>query len=183
VVTFNTIFGKIEIKSPYLWTQGASSKPLIDEMKITHQSRSEAVNRALVDFGIEDSFARAAERFKEHYHYDIGVSAAARSTKNTAEKAMTFLENKLSNSLPEQGQEKKSVDKMLVELDGCEIRTAQLIPIENSEETTPVYGNPKKNKTMGTKFSWIHRYQLVTIILMLYFLKLFQAVQEYKVRS
>lgn len=96
---------------------------------------------------------------------------------------MTFLENKLSNSLPEQGQEKKSVDKMLVELDGCEIRTAQLIPIENSEETTPVYGNPKKNKTMGTKFSWIHRYQLVTIILMLYFLKLFQAVQEYKVRS
>jgi len=150
VITFNTIFGKIEINSPYLWIQGTSSKPLIDEMKITHQSRSEAVNRALVDFGIEDSFARAAARFKEHYHYDIGASAAARSTKNTAVKAMTFLENKLSNPLPDQGQEKRPIDKMLVELDGCEIRTAQLEPIENCEETTPVYGNPKKKK----KIKW-----------------------------
>jgi hypothetical protein len=146
LITFNIIFGKLELDSPYLWIQGASSKPLIDEMKITHQGRSEAVNRALGDFGIEDSFARAAARFKEHYHYDIGSSAAARSTKNTAEQAMTYLENKLSDFPSEQKQEKRSTDKMLVELDGCEIRTAQLVPIENSTETTPVYGNPKKNK-------------------------------------
>ena len=35
---------------------------------------------------------------------------------------------------------------MLVELDGCEIRTARLVPVENSTETTPVYNNPKKEK-------------------------------------
>jgi hypothetical protein len=115
-------------------------------MKITHQGRSEAVNRALSDFGIEDSFARAAARFKEHYHYDIGSSAAARSTKKTAQQAMAYVENKLSNFKPEQEQKKRSIDKMLVELDGCEIRTAQLVSIENSTETTPVYNNPKKNK-------------------------------------
>ena len=97
MVEFNTIFGKLELKSPYLWLQGTSSKPLIDEMKITHQGRSQAVNRALSDFGIEDSFARAAIRFKEHYHYDIGSSATARSTKNTAQQAMEYMENKLSN--------------------------------------------------------------------------------------
>jgi hypothetical protein len=45
----------------------------MDEMKITHQRRSEAVNRALGDFGIEDCFARAGERFKEGVKQ--GVSA------------------------------------------------------------------------------------------------------------
>jgi len=53
----------LELNSPYLWIQGISSKPLIDEMKITHQGRSETVNRALSDFGIEESFAMASTRF------------------------------------------------------------------------------------------------------------------------
>ena len=127
MIEFNTIFGKLELKSPYLWLQGMSSKPLIDKMKITHQGRSEAVNRALSDFGIEDSFARAAVRFKEHYHYDIGSSAMFRATKNTAQQAMEYVENKLSDFDPEQEQEKISIEKMLVELDGCEIRTANLV--------------------------------------------------------
>ena len=104
MINFNTIFGRLELYSPYLWIQGVSSKPLIDEMKITHQGRSEAVIRALSDFGIEDSFVRAAARFKEHYHYDIGSSAAARSTKKTAQHAMTYVENKLSNFKPEHAQ-------------------------------------------------------------------------------
>jgi hypothetical protein len=50
-------------------------------MRITHQGRSEVVNRALSDFGIEESFEKAAMRFREHYHYDIGSSAVARATK------------------------------------------------------------------------------------------------------
>jgi hypothetical protein len=67
------IFGRVQIRSPYLWLQGVScSKPLLDDMRIYHNSRSEAVIRALSDFGIEESFANAAIRFKEHYHYDIG---------------------------------------------------------------------------------------------------------------
>lgn len=136
----------MELRSPYLWIQGISSKPLIDAMKITHRGRSETVNRALSDFGIEESFAVASKRFKERYHYDIGSSAAARSTKKTALQAMEYVESKLSNFDPEQVQEKLSIEAMLVELDGCEIRTAELAPVENSSETTPVYGNPKKKK-------------------------------------
>ena len=115
-------------------------------MKITHQSRSETVNRALSDFGIEESFANAAARFKEHYHYDIGSSAAARSTKNTALQAMDYIENKLSGIETDQLQANISIEKMLAELDGCEIRTASFVPVEDSTETTPVYNNPKKEK-------------------------------------
>jgi hypothetical protein len=119
-------------------------------MKITHHGRSEAVNRALSDFGIEDSFVTAAVRFKEHYHYDIGPSAAARATKNTAQQAMEYVDNRLSNSDLGQEQKQLSVETMLVELDGCELRTAQMVSIDNTSETTPVYGNPKKNK----KINW-----------------------------
>lgn len=106
----------MEINSPYLWVEGICSKPLIDEMKITHCGRSEAVNRALSDFGIEDSFARAAKRFEEHYHYDIGSSAVDRSTKETATQAMEYMEKKLSNFDSEKEQKKIPIEKMLVEL-------------------------------------------------------------------
>ncbi len=95
-------------------------------MNISHQGRSEAVNRALSDFGIEDSFASAAARFKEHYHYEIGPSAAGRSTKNTALQAVDYIENKLSDIDSDQLQGNISIEKMLAELDGCEIRTASV---------------------------------------------------------
>ena len=38
---------------------------------------------------------------------------------------------------------------MLVELDGCEIRTVQQNVIEGSKERTPVYDNPKKEKIIS----------------------------------
>jgi hypothetical protein len=115
-------------------------------MNISHQGRSEAVNRALSDFGIEDSFASAAARFKEHYHYEIGPSAAGRSTKNTALQAVDYIVNKLSDIDSDQPQGNISIEKMLAKLDGCEIRTARFVPVEDSTETTPAYNNPKKEK-------------------------------------
>lgn len=143
-ILFNSIFGKIEICSPYLWLPGIdSSKPLFDYMKIYNNARSNTVNRALTDFGIEESFVRGAARFKEHYHYDIGPSAVDSATKDMAMKAMDYIENKLSDI---DSLQVKTVEKILVEMDGCEIRTAEFVPAEDSRETTPVYNNPKKNK-------------------------------------
>ncbi len=145
-ITFNTIFGKLQIQSPYLWLQGNWAKPLFDDMNISHNSRTEAVNRALSDFGIEESFANAANRFKDHYHYKIGKSAVARSTKMTAHQAMNFIEKKLSNV--DSTEDRESLDKMVVELDGCEIRTAKYNHIKGETKRTPVYGNPLKTKTI-----------------------------------
>ena len=98
-IEFNTIFGKVEIKSPYLWVNGIASKPLADEMKITHQGRSETVKRALSDFGIESSFSGAAKRFKEHYHFNIGSSTVSRSTKQIAHEAMDYIEHRFSRGV------------------------------------------------------------------------------------
>jgi hypothetical protein len=145
-IEFNTIFGKIEIRSSYLWGYGEGYKPLVDEMNITHQGRSETVKRALSDFGIESSFAVAANRFNEHYHFDIAPSAVSRSTKKIAYEAMDYIEEKIANPHHESG---KSIEKMLIELDGCEIRTGQLQLIENTNETTSVYNNPKREKVIN----------------------------------
>jgi hypothetical protein len=46
-------------------------------------------------------------------------------------------------------QKKTSAEKILVELDGCEIRTAQLNVKEDTQERTPVHNNPKKEKIIS----------------------------------
>jgi hypothetical protein len=147
----------MQLNSPYLWSKGKGCKVLVDEMKITHQARSEAVNRALSDFGIEESYGKAAMRFKEHYYFDISSSAASRVTQKIAGEALAYLEDHLSAEDCQSprfagagGEEDGAevVEKLLVELDGCEIRTAVSHVITESDERTPVYENPVKRKEM-----------------------------------
>ena len=75
-------------------------------MKITHQGRSEAVKRALSDSGIDESFGKAAEKFREHYNYGIGISTVDRTTKEIAEEASLYIEGRLSSGGTETGGKK-----------------------------------------------------------------------------
>ncbi len=147
------IFGTIELNSPYLWKNGQHSKPLIDEMGITHRGRSEAVNRALSDFGSEESFGHAAKRFKEHYHYDLGESTSYRVTKQVAQEAQAYVEQQFGGAEDNTGEAREpfvaTVGTILVELDGCEIRTAQLVAKNNTTETSPIRQLPKKTKQIN----------------------------------
>ncbi len=143
-IVYNTIFGKLLILSPYLWLSGVSSKPLSD-MNINHNGRSEIVNRALADFGIEESFVRAAARFCEHYHFEIGSSAVARTTKDIALQAEEYVKAKLANAVEISQSEKKSAETILAELDGCEIRTIEHKPIDDVTQLTPVYNGCSKD--------------------------------------
>lgn len=143
------IFGKVELNSPYLWKKGKWSKPLIDKMGITHHGRSIAVNRALSDFGSEESFSRAAMRFKEHYKYELSSSTADRVTRAVSIEAQAYVENKLFEAGESYGKKNKNrIEEMLIELDGSELRTAKLTPKENSNERSPVRQNPKKEKVI-----------------------------------
>ena len=149
-IQFTVIFGTIELKSPYLWPGAPPSKPLIDDMHITHQGRSDTVKRALSDFGSDESFDAARCKVKEHYHIDVGTSTVARTTKDIALDASDYIAEKLSSGGEDSDEQGRSVHapvvKGLVELDGSEARTAQMSVIEDSEERTPVYQNPKKKK-------------------------------------
>ena len=143
-ILFNVIFGTIELESPYLWPGTNPSKPLIDEMNIAHRGRSETVRRALSDFGIDESFEIARKKFKEHYNFELGISTVDRTTKEIAKEASAYIENKLSSVSTKIDKESDSFkEKMLIELDGCEIRTAQMNVIENSDERTPISYFPR----------------------------------------
>ncbi len=121
-------------------------------MGVYHNGRSEAVDRALCDFGIEESFVQASKRFKEHYKYDLGSSAVAKVTKDIAIKAEDYVANRLNEAGKNYGEieDKSKVAKtMLVELDGCEIRTAVLQPKEGTKEVSPILNLPKKEKIIN----------------------------------
>lgn len=129
MIEYNVIFGAMELSSPYLWANGESSKPMIDDLGITHQGRTETVNRALTDFGIEDSFAQAGKRFEEHYGFKLSATTVDRVTKASAFHAEAYLERKLREAkerYAEPPTSDQTSEPMLVELDGCEIRTGVL---------------------------------------------------------
>jgi hypothetical protein len=118
-------------------------------MHITHHGRSDAVVRALADFGSEDSFGQAAKRFAEHYHYALHSSTVSRVTKQVADDALAYVEQRLARADEQALATPDGVEQMVVEIDGCEIRTAVFTPVENSSETTPAYQNPKKHKIIN----------------------------------
>lgn len=139
-IKYLSLFGVIEIPSPYLWDKntGIGVRPVKDQLKIEHGDRSVAVQRALTDFGAEESFGQAAKRFEEHYGWAINRATVRREVEKTALLAQKFVEVKLFiarlralKSLTT----KPNIEQLLVELDGCHIRTGILLPVEKAEVT------------------------------------------------
>ena len=152
MISFNTLFGPIQLTSPYLWNPGEGSTPLCESLHLRHCGRSEAVNRALGDFGSEESFGQAATRFQEHYKYDLHASTVSRVTKQIADEALEYVEDTLSHAGEKTTSGSSSaarVDEMLVELDGCEVRTAMFVPVDTSRDPSPASHTPKKRKVIA----------------------------------
>ena len=55
-------------------------RPFCHAAGVQHRGYSRRLQRVLTDFGSEDSFARAAQRVKEHYAIDVATSAVRRHT-------------------------------------------------------------------------------------------------------
>jgi hypothetical protein len=131
-IRYNTIFGPLHLESPYLWhAEYGSAKPL-RELGMTHDGRSEAVERALSDFGSEHSFERAADRFAEHYHYHLSHSTADRVTKQAGHDAQAYLAQRLQA----QDGAGDPADTVLVECDGCAIRTGTFLAPDSPPPAT-----------------------------------------------
>lgn len=128
MVRFKTLVGEVEIESPYLRSSqsGESARPMKDVLGVEGEQYSEAVQRALVDFGIEKSYARAVLSFQEHYGWDIGQTTLRNRTLQAAQDAETYVDERLLEATKRYAQDLASppaVDTLLLELDGCEIRT------------------------------------------------------------
>jgi len=139
-IKYLSLFGAIEIPSPYLWNKNTQkgARPVKEHLRIEHGDLSRAVQRALTDFGAEESFGQAAKRFEEHYGWTINRATVRREVEKTALLAQKFVEVKLFiarlralKSLTT----KPNIEQLLVELDGCHIRTGILLPVEKAEVT------------------------------------------------
>ncbi|MEO1573293.1 MAG: hypothetical protein AAFU51_18770 [Bacteroidota bacterium] len=143
-ISVGCLYGELRVSSPHLRRAvGDTARPVRDELGLTHRSKTPALERALTDFGIEDSFGVASERFEEHYGWTIHRTSLLRVVHNTAKDALTFVEEKLA-------KEPDAVEPaacLLVEMDGCELRTGTM-GSPDPVQRTPVRGLPRRKRPL-----------------------------------
>lgn len=135
-ITYSVIFGVLSLSSAYLWKRGSGQRPL-RELGLRHQGRSLTVEKALASFGSEESFAQAAERFREHYGWSVDKSTVWRVTERVAQEAEQYPDQRLEKSPAVRAEE-----ELLLELDGCDLRTGILVP----RTDTAKGAKPKKQR-------------------------------------
>jgi hypothetical protein len=146
-VTMVGLFGPMSLRSPYLRGEGASARPAHD-LGITARGRTRGVERAMSDFGAEEAYGRAAKRFCEHYGFEVGRTTILRVVGEVATQAEALLAEKVREGVAKFEEPLASnpgVDEMVVQLDGCELRTGRLIA-GSPGELTPVRQLPKRKR-------------------------------------
>jgi hypothetical protein len=128
IVHFKTLYGEVKVESPYLRSSqsGESARPMKDILGVEGEQYRESVQRALVDFGSEKSFARAVVSFEEHYGWQVGRTTLRHQTLQAAQDAVSYLDERLQQATgpyEQAGMAPPQVPVMLMGLDGCEIRT------------------------------------------------------------
>jgi hypothetical protein len=147
---FSVVFGAVEVPSPYLWdpVSRRSARPVRERLGIECRGRSETVVRALTDFGAEESFGQSAKRFKEHYGWEVGRTSILRVVEGVAVEAEEYVEHRLQESrkaFDTPLAARPGCEQLLVELDGCEIRTGVLKP-RPGRERTPVRRHKRRRR-------------------------------------
>ncbi len=130
-IKYTTIFGELEIESPYVWNKKLKKgiRPVAEGLGITAGKHSLGLTRALADFGAEESFSQASLRFEEHYGFKIEKSKLRREVLKVAELSEFFVEKRLKESIEKAKREgNKKTEEILLELDGCHLRTGLKIP-------------------------------------------------------
>jgi hypothetical protein len=101
---------------------------------------SEALQRALTDFGADDAFARAAAKLKEHYGIEVAVSAIRGFTEGHGA-AMRSQEKQKSDWRDQAG-----VPVLIAEMDGS------MLPVVEVAE--PVAGGARRDRRKTRQVSW-----------------------------
>jgi hypothetical protein len=111
-----------------IWRSQTKSylRPLPQRLGVTSRGRSKRLQRALSDFGSEQSFARASASVLEHYGFEMGASAVRATTLGQAQRAREQLQEQYGQSfrvLPAVG-----ADHVIAQADGTMICTVEPAP-------------------------------------------------------
>jgi hypothetical protein len=88
---------------------------------VSHRGSSLRVQRALTDFGADDSFATSVKKFAEHYGVDVSLYRATQITYHHARSMLSQVPAP-NRALPLQG-----VETILAEADGCMMPTMKIV--------------------------------------------------------
>ena len=150
-VEYFSIFGPIEVESPYLWCRKTKQglRPVKDKLGITDGGRSVALEKALVDFGACQSYLQAAKQFEQHYGWSIDRYRIRRAVVKTAPQAEEYVDRRLESSRAEYNKpldSRPGEPQILLGLDGSHIRTG-IFQLAETKELTKKRQLPKKERT------------------------------------
>ncbi len=151
-IKYTTIFGELTIESPYFWSKKRRKgiRPIAEFLGLKNGKYSIGLTKALTDFGAEESFNQASLRFFEHYGFKIEKSRLKREVIKIAYRTEKFVKQRLKSAQNEPDiRQTHKTEKILIELDGCQLRTGIKIPI-NTVELTKV----RKIKKSSRKIDW-----------------------------
>ena len=140
-VTVGCLYGDLTVSSPYMRQGVGNTTRPVRDLGLTHRSRTPALQRALTDFGIEDSFGLASSRFEEHYGWEIHRTSLLRVVHAVADDGLAYVEHRLA----EEPEDVEPAAILLVEMDGCELRTGTM-GSPHPTERTPVRGLPRRKR-------------------------------------
>lgn len=118
------VFGEVEVIERVWRGAGVSyERPFTQVAGVRCRGKSLRLEQAMCDFGAEESFARASERLKIHYGFDLGANAMREATLHHARRASELLEESYKQPyrvLPQQGEA-----WVVAELDGSMVCTVE----------------------------------------------------------
>lgn len=117
-------------------------RPFSAKAGLRHRAYSLRLQRALCDFGSEESFSRAAKRVREHYGIEVPVIAINRVTQNHARQAARFNAKCAEKKKPTAPK----AERIIVEMDGS------MVPIVTAGKVDDVEGEYDRRK--HRKLEW-----------------------------
>lgn len=141
-ITIQTRMGQIEgVPSPTLRDReaGQTVRPMKQTFGLSGNGKTLSLERALSDFGSENSYGGAERMFEEHYGFNVGRTSILRATQKVGADAEDYLEQRLAAVAEDFGlapiERTKRADELLAELDGCLIRTGKLMTARQAGRT------------------------------------------------
>jgi hypothetical protein len=149
---WQTTFGWVSVEEAQwrLGRRGKMLRPFCTRAEVRPRGRSPRLQRALVDFGAEESFARAAARVQEHYGLDVAAEQVRQQTlkhgalisvltATPSKQAATTLITQLDGSMipivvpPTDGKDRRRGKQLIW-------REARLCLARPKDSVTPCYG-------------------------------------------
>ncbi|MFQ5874754.1 MAG: hypothetical protein ACE5JL_13300, partial [Dehalococcoidia bacterium] len=126
-----TTFGRVEAVERYLTCPEGHGydRPFQRLTGLSCRGKSEALQRALTDFGAEKSFAQASQQLREHYGVQVDPSSVRQVVEGQAQRAERFVAGRIDSAVQSYRSRPgywPGEEGLIVQCDGSMIRTGSL---------------------------------------------------------